>query len=124
MSAEEFLQQYFQTKQKHEHAWEDLWQRELKPFFGEYFLERRSEADQNWATLPVIRQQILEDDDTVSFITASEDHHTKRYYVKKHNSAYKIERIMVQCDLCQGTGKYDDEQCELCGGRGWDDWLD
>ena len=124
MSAEEFLQSYFQAKQAHEHAWEDIWQRELRPFFGPYFLERRSEADRNWATIPAIASRIVESDDTMSFITKGEGHYTKRYYVTKQDAGYRIDRIMVQCDICQGTGEFDGEACELCGGRGWDDWLD
>lgn len=124
MTSKEFLEEYFRAKQMHEHTWEALWQDKLRPFFGSYFLERRAEADQNWATLPMIQKEIVEDDDTSSYITKGEGHYTKRYYVKQHGDRLAIERIMVQCDLCQGTGLFDEAQCELCGGRGWDDWLD
>ena len=124
MSAQEFLQSYFAAKQKHEHAWEDIWQRELRGFFGAYFLDRRSEADRNWATIPVIVDAIIEDDDTISFITRGEGHHTKRYFVEKRGDSFVIDRVMIQCDICEGTGEFQEEECELCGGRGWDDWLD
>jgi hypothetical protein len=124
MNAREFLEKYFTTKQRHELDWEETWQRELRPFFGEYFLDRRQDADVHWATIPNIMRSIDENDDTVSFITEGEGHHTKRYYVTNLGDRFAIDRIMVQCDFCEGKGKLDDEECIMCSGRGWDDWLD
>jgi hypothetical protein len=124
MTAQEFLESYFLIKQKHEAEWEDSWQKNLRGYFGEYFLDLRGEADRNWNMLPKVVDAIVEDDDTTSFITKGEGHHTKRYYVKQLNGGFTIERVMIQCEICDGTGRYDEEQCELCDGRGWDDWLD
>jgi hypothetical protein len=124
MTAEEFLRSYVTAKQHHEHAWEDIWQRDLRPFFGPYFLEQRSEVDRNWGTMPQISKSIIENDDTTSFITGGHGHFIKRYYVTQKNGGFVIDRIMIRCSVCEGTGNYDDEPCELCGGRGWDDWLD
>lgn len=132
MSPQEFLEHYFVLKQQHERKWEETWQEKLRPFFGEYFLELRSQEDSNWAVLPKVIQTITEDDDTVSFISEADGHHTKRYYVSQNQGKYTIERIMIQCSLCGGAGQVlqgDSEStvlepCPLCDGRGWDDWLD
>jgi rubrerythrin len=104
----------------------------LLPFFGDYYLELRSQSDPRWGVLPEIKESITENDDTVSFIVTSEGHHTKRYYVTQNKNQFKIERIMIECDLCNGKGKIlqmnepdaELEECPLCDGRGWDDWLD
>lgn len=132
MTAQEFLEQYFVIKQKHEHEWEDRWQLDLRPFFGEYFLDLRGQSDKNWAVLPNITDTIIENDDTVSFITKAEGHHNKRYYVTQNKDKFEIERIMIECSLCNGQGQVLQgdahsttmEPCPLCDGRGWDDWLD
>ncbi len=124
MTAQEFLESYFAKRQEHEMLWEATWQRELRGFFGEYFLERRAEADKNWAIMPTIVEKVWEDDDTVSFIVEAEGHFTKRYYVEQANGAFLIDRVMVRCEICDGDGKIMEEECELCGGRGWDDWID
>jgi hypothetical protein len=124
MTAEEFLRSYFAAKQQHEQAWEQTWQQHLRPFFGQYFLDQRQEVDRNWGTIPDVTKSILENDDTMSFITGGHGHFIKRYYVTHKNGSFVIDRIMIRCSICEGTGHYDDEPCELCGGRGWDDWLD
>ena len=131
-TAEEFLERYFALKQQHEQEWEARWQEHIRPFFGEYFLELRSQEDKNWAVLPQIVKTITEDDDTFSFITEADGHHTKRYYVSQNQGKFSIDRIMIQCSLCGGMGQVLQgdsnstilEACPLCDGRGWDDWLD
>lgn len=131
-AARVFLESYFKLKQKHEQEWEDRWQEHLRPFFGEYFLELRSQEDNHWAVLPTITDSVIEDDDTLSLIAEAEDHHTKRYFITSAQGDLKIDRIMIQCSMCNGIGQVIEgdavssqlDTCPLCDGRGWDDWLD
>jgi hypothetical protein len=123
MTPQEFLQEYLTKRQAHQLAWDEMWGADLKAFFGTYYLERRDEAGRDWSVLPTIVETIQENDDTVSIIV-QEEHYTKRYYIVRENGKYRIDRVMIRCELCDGTGEIEGDKCELCDGRGWEDWVD
>ena len=127
-----FLESYFIARREHEIRGEAAWQTELRPFFSEKFLDSRAEATLIWGTLPKITETEELEDGTMSIVAEREDSDVRCYILSGSDDDWKIDKIMVQCEICEGAGRIEleiegeeiDEVCDFCEGEGWEEVLD
>jgi hypothetical protein len=104
----------------------------VKAYCGPAELDQRRG---NWERAQALEHisSVLDQGDRAEVLTETESKvaGTKRYLLFRDGERWRIERVQVRCDMCQGTGVspvleslYDDNRsrCRACSGSGWLAW--
>ena len=119
-SPHDFIREYLTEQVRIQEVWRDVWLPVRHRFFqpGCTLFDPQRNIDRAKAETPL---ETSESGPGTAVVTTSGfgEGLRLRYTLQNSGEAWRINRVEMECNLCQGTGTFRTGVCKWCKGDGW-----
>jgi len=118
-SPKEFIQSYLKEKARVHEMWSNAWKPVHARFFQPDYRPLSPEKSAALSKAETVLDVANFHDSAVVITSGYGERFKLRYTLLTVGESWQISQIDLECAMCRTTGKRNEKECKLCGGKGW-----